>query len=274
MKVARNSINHVVLIVVLLALFSCKSQKKEQQSAEIDIEKETIEQEVTRFVYPLPSPFALTEMLNDIEASYLIGISNDPSNVENYFITRKRGLNLGIYSSDLAYASTYNMNQEVVNYMNSIRKLLDALDITGAVDESVLQDVQDNLGNKEKLVEIITGLIHNTYVYLKENDKEKLSSLILAGTWLEGMYLATHVSESTYDNIEIIKIIMKQKEPLKDILKIIEPYQEDSDLKEVYAEFSAIDEVYDMQEGSSSLSVSQMKSITEKVSAFRNRIIE
>ena len=274
MKIARNSINYAVLIVVLLALFSCKSQKKEQQSTEINIEKETIEQEVAKFAYPLPSPFELTEMLNDIEASYLISISNDPSNVENYFITRKRGLNLGIYSSDLAYASTYNMNQEVVNYMNSIRKLLDALDITGAVDESILQDVQDNLGNKEKLVELITGLIHDTYVYLREDNKEKLSSLILAGTWLEGMYLATHVSESTYDNIEIIKIIMKQKEPLKDILKIIEPYQEDSDLKEVYAVFSAIDKVYDMQEGSSSLSVSQMRSITEKVSAFRKRIID
>ena len=64
----------------------------------------------------------------------------------------------------------------------------------------------------------ITKTFYDTYEYLNNNGRGSVSVLVLAGSWVEALYISTHISEDTYNNVEMIKIIMEQKEPLNKLM--------------------------------------------------------
>jgi len=261
---------YVILFSISLCI-ACQSSTKKTGKEKID--KKEIQKEIDEIMYPLPSPFELTNMLNDIEASYIIGITNEADKASTYLTMQNQALNLGIYSSDLAYASTYNLSGEINLYLTSVKALAKELGIIGAVDKNLALKIEESIENKDKITEVITDLFYKTYSYLNKNGNTELSYLILAGTWIEGIYLTTNISENTFDNINIIKIIMKQEESLKKILELMESYKHNDMLKPVYANLKEIMDVYKIEEGTDALSISQLQEITKLVSNYRSEII-
>ena len=78
-----------VSLAVVLALFAgtfgaCTGGKKEKKT-EPKIVEETIKEEIEDYSYPISSAFEVTQMLNEIEASYIVGITNDPEKASEYF---------------------------------------------------------------------------------------------------------------------------------------------------------------------------------------------
>lgn len=98
--------------ILASGFYSCGNRSKKNSNERPEISDEMIEQEVEEYIYPLPSTFEVTNMLNDIEASYIFDIANDPENAGSYFTEKNRAINLGIYIADLAYATTYNQTAE------------------------------------------------------------------------------------------------------------------------------------------------------------------
>jgi hypothetical protein len=261
----------IIASIISFTFYSCKSGAKKQTSEEIN--KEEIKKELQKAMYPIPSPFELTKMLNEIEASYIGGIINDSKNYNKYLTVKQQALNVGVYSADLAYVTTYNLKEEPINYMNSIKELVKELDIASAINEDLVNQINANQQNKDKLIELITELLYSTYSYLNENNNEKISYLILAGTWIEGMYLATNISENTLDNIKIVEIIMKQEESLRTIINLIEPHKSSELLQDTYSNLSNILKIYELQPGTTSLTRTQLEKIKTEVSKLRDNII-
>src|SRR5690606_2848690 len=106
------------------------------------------------------------EMLNRIGASYILNLSNPVSNVERYLTEKSKALNLGVYSSDLSYASTYNQKQATIDYMDVSKKLIDALNVSAAISPDILEQIEAEQENKEELVALITNTFFDTYEYL------------------------------------------------------------------------------------------------------------
>ena len=172
-KIALTLITSVVLL-----LTSCNMKRKSSGDGPQDgavLEKTTVEEKVREFVYPLPTAFEVTEMLNRIGAAYILTLSNPVSNVERYLTEKSKALNLGIYSADLSYASAYNQKQSVIDYMDVSKKLIDALNISGAISQDVIEQVEANQDNKDELVNIITNTFYDTYEYLNQANRLKAS---------------------------------------------------------------------------------------------------
>ena len=258
----------------LIILLSACNQTGTKKAETKKIKKDEIKKEIEEVVYPLPSPFELTKMINEIEASFIIGITNPPEDYEKYFTIIKQSLNLGIYSSDLAYAATYNLTHETRLYLNSIKNLAKELDVTGAINHDLATRIESSLDNKEEVIDVITDLFYETYSYLYKNNNIELSYLILAGTWLEGLYLVTNISENTYDNINIVKIIMKQEESLKKMLDLMAVYKQNEMIKDIYTKLSKINEIYELQEGTDALTQNQVIKLTELVANYRSEIVK
>jgi len=202
----RNLLSQPLIAIVLsvaLVFSACQSGKKKDDKGENKsvttqkIDKEEIEQDVREFVYPLPTSFEVTEMLNRIGASYILTLSNSAENVDKYLTETKQALNLGVYGADLSYASTYNQKQQIVTYMEASKKLIDALNITGALPTDILDKIEQNEDNKDELVEIITNTFYDTYEFLNVNQRGSVSMLVLAGSWVEALYITTNSSEDT-----------------------------------------------------------------------------
>ena len=191
----------VMVIALAFSITSCKKTQKEtgeQKKAEKEeITKAEIKEKVSEVVYPLPSTFNITETLNRIGASFIISLTNDVENVDQYVTEDKQALNLGVYSTDLSYATTYNMKQYIMDYMEVNRNLVNELGITGAYSPELIERVKEQFNNKDQMVDIITNSFYNTYEFMKKQGKEELAMMIVAGSWIEAMYITTHISENT-----------------------------------------------------------------------------
>ena len=259
-------------VLAILILSACNSGSKSKQSKAPEIKKENVEQDVKEFVYPLPTSYEVTEMLNNIRAAYILSLSNSAGNVDKYFTEKSQAINLGIYSADLSYASTYHQKQETLDYMNASKVLIDKLDISDALDEKLLELVENNLENKNELVKIISNSFYETYEYLNKNDRGAVSLIVIAGSWVEGLYITCHISEETFNNKEMVSIIMKQKEPLNNLINLLTVFQDNEDVKETIDELSPLHEIFNGI-GEESITIDQLEAIEKSVAALRAKYV-
>lgn len=280
MKTLKSFIKKSVIVLLsgmlLVSLTNCTGGKKGDTSSEVSseskLDKEELEEKVREIVYPLPTAFEVTEMINKIEASYIIGITNKTESIDKYFTDKDQAINLGVYSADLSYASTYNMKQEIMTYMEALENLVVELGITGAFSISFIDKVEENIDNKDVLVDLITGSFYDTYEYLVKNNKEDLSLLVLAGTWIEAMYISCNISETVYHNPDLVKVILHQKSSLDKLVEMLEEHKDHESIQAVLSDLSPIKEVYDSIE-ETGITEAQLNSIIEQTNALRKKII-
>jgi hypothetical protein len=262
--------------LIVIAFTNCsggnKNETSEEATSESILDKSEMEKKVREVVYPLPTAFEVTELINKVEASYIIGITNELTNVDKYFTDKDQALNLGVYSADLSYASTYNMQQELMTYMEASEILIKELGITGAFSREFVEKIESNIDNKDELVDLITNSFYDTYEYLVENNKEDLSLLVLAGTWIEGMYISCNITEMVYNNPELVKVILHQKGSLDKLIELLVPHNEHETIQAILTDLQPIKLVYDSID-ETGITESQLKQIIEQADALRTKVV-
>jgi len=259
------------VVAATMMLTACNSKKAKQNKAP-EIKKENVEKEVREFVYPLPTSFEVTDMLNRIEAAYILSLSNPANNVDKYLSEKDQAINLGIYSADLSYASTYHQKQETLDFMNASKTLIDKLDISPALDKNILETIENNLDNKDELVDVITNSFYNTYEYLNKNDRGSVSLLVISGSWVEALYIACHISEETFSNKEMVAIIMEQKAPLNQLMTLLEAHAADENIKATIEDLKILHEIFNSTDAGS-ITMEQLEAIEKNIAVLRDKYV-
>ncbi|NLN30041.1 MAG: hypothetical protein GX158_02185 [Bacteroidales bacterium] len=258
-------------IVVTTSNTSCKSRKKEKK-IEFEQAGGVLVDEIEKNVYPLPTSAEVIKMLTDLEVGYIFGISNPAENSKKYIKSTDRAINLGGYGADLSYATLYNMQQEVLNYLSALRSLANELNMSQIYDESWYEKIRQNYDNRDELVRILTDAFQNTYAYLVDNDQETLAMLVVGGAWVEGLYLTTHVSEAAYQIAGISRSLLEQKKSFDTYMEITKPYADDPDIRDF---LEILEPIKKVNEGlGTSLSQQNIIDITKAVEEIRARIIK
>lgn len=259
-----------IAVVLTGSVFAFNACTCSQQSGNKTSKKE-IEKEVKEFIYPLPTSFEVTEMLNRIGAAYIIDLCNPAANADKYVTEKSQALNLGVYGADLSYASTYRQRQETMDYMTASKKLIEELSISAAIDPDILDKIEQSADNKDALVKLITESFYSTYAFLQKNERAGVSATIMTGSWIEALYIATHISEDTYNNVEMLKIVMNQKESLNKLFEILEKDKQNSQVQEVLTDMTTIKAMFDAVEGG--ITEDQYKAIVTEVRSLRAKIV-
>jgi hypothetical protein len=261
-----------ILILSFSGLSSCKnrSEKKELKKIELN-EVDTIKSEIEKNVYPLPTSAEVIKMLSELEVGYILGIANPVANARKYLTSSTKAVNMGVFGADLSYATLYNIQQEVLNYLDAIRSLANELNMSKIYDESLYDRIQKNFDNRDELVNILTEAFNNTYAYLSENDQQNLALLVVGGAWVEGMYLTTHVSEAAYQVAGISKVLIEQKESFDLFLDITQPYLDDPNVKEFIDKLEPIRKVYSGL--TTSLTNQNIIDITKAIESIRSQLV-
>jgi hypothetical protein len=268
----------VATVIILFLVFgftgltSCKnnSVKKQQKQKELEQVK-TIEKEIKKNVYPLPTSADVIKMLTELEVGYIIGISNPVENVKKYYTSASRSINLGVYGADLSYATLYNIQQEVIDYMDAIRTIANDLNMSKIYNAPLYDSIKLNFDKRDRLVSILTNAFNETYQYMSENDQETLALLVVGGAWVEGMYLTTHVSEAAFNVAGISKVLLEQKKSFDLFLDLAKPYMDDTMVSDFVKNLEPIKTVYAGL--STSLTEKNIKDITTAITIIRNKII-
>ncbi len=260
--------------ILASGFYSCGNRNQKKSSERPEISDEVIEQEVGEYIYPLPSAFEVTNMLNEIEASYIFDITNSPENAGDYFTEKSRAINLGIYIADLAYATTYNQTSEIQDYFRAIERLTRELDLSAAFSDDLPDQISENINNKEELTDLVTSVFQDAYSFMNEQGRTELSYLVLAGTVYEGLYLTTNISENTFQNPLLIETILFQKQHIEELGRMMEKYRDSELLSEAWQNISAINTIYALEEGMTSMTEEQVTKLTETITKIRNKHVE
>jgi len=159
-----------------------------------------------------------------------------------------------------------------MSYMDVSKKLVKELGITGAYKPEFVKEVKNNLDQKKRLTKLITNSFYDTYEYMNKNGKEELSLLVVSGSWIEAMYITTHISENTYHNKKIVDLIADQESTLKKLLNILEPYKSRESINNIIDQLKPIKKIYENRENKD-FTQEQVVAIKEKIGEVRANLV-
>jgi hypothetical protein len=261
-----------LLVLAAIGLGSCKNRNTEGQQTIVMDERAKIEKSIEKSVYPLPTSAEVIKLLNDLEIGYMIGISNPIEKASGYLTSKTRAINLGIYGADLSYATLYNMQQDVINYLYAVRILANDLNMSQIYDESLYASIKENFDNKDSLVVLLTDAFNKTYGYLSDNNQEPLALLVVGASWVEGMFITTNISESVYDVEGIVRVFLEQKNSFDLFMDIAKPHADDPLIAEFLKDLEPIGNVYAGIE--TSLTKQNVMDIKKAIETVRGKLTE
>jgi hypothetical protein len=288
---------------LMLFITSCGPEQEAAQEEVIPTEEETTNEfesesmsvnKAGKVFYMIPSPLELSSIIKDAGASYDESVLNKTDYVSNYVTSGSQALNLGVYGADLSYSSIFEQTQETVQYFNSAKKLADELGITSAFGKSTVERIQNNLNNRDSMIAIISDSYWEADAYLKENSRSNTSALVIAGGWIEALYISTKLAEKSDNNQEILSRIGEQKLTLSNLIPMLEKFQGPDvnevivSLQDLQTAFNSVEITYSRKEPTTdsdsqlttlqttsviSISDEVLASITQKVESIRTNIV-
>ena len=220
------SLMSLLVGVSMFLCYSCNTcnrpEKLENITIEIDLSdlhSDSIYLKIgQKVLYVLPTP---------IEASMLIknwgvpskSVLNDPANASSYLTKKKMALNFGVYITDMTTAGLYEQTQTVLNYKQAITKLIEGLGLKSAISPQTMQRIEDNMNDKNELLNIISELYSTCTEFLSDDDRDFYALAMLTGGWVEGMFIATHMIDETQGaNLEKMKQLINDNKLAFDLL--------------------------------------------------------
>ncbi len=248
-------------ILILLAIFisfavtGCKtgtkqdansSDAEEEFDSSLDENTQKKFQTAKRIFYSLPSPVETARILKQAGATYHEDILNPIDNSSGYITNLSMALNLGIYTTDLSYASLFDQTQVTLNYIEVAKKMADGLNIMDAISESTIQRLEDNINNRSIIIDIISETLLNSSSYLSEKGLESTATIILVGGWVEGLYIATSlVGDDPIKDNDIVQRIVDQKLSVDFMVSLLEEATDDPDAQSVLNDVKDLKVIFD-----------------------------
>lgn len=262
-----------VMAMILLILSGCNTSTKKQENVTSDdadlVPKEEVIKELSG--YPIPDSYEITKLIYESGAPYIMSLSNSAAKAGDYITHRDKVLNLGVYATDLCYATTYMMKQATMNYLEASKTLIDDLGISTTFNIDYAARIERNMDNRDSLINIVSESFGDTWNYLVQNEQDVLARLVVCGSWIEGMYITSNVSSRARDNTEILSILAKQKNSLIELVNLLEPVK---DVEEVASIFQGLYNLQDIYEGvGDALTAEQLESITSQIEVLRSSIV-
>jgi len=286
----------LVIAAALPLLFSCGSSSEKNDSTSMDSATTTMANSkklanTQQILYTLPSPVEAAALMKMSGAKFDKTYLNPTNNVSHYVSSDSKALNLGVYGTDLIYASIFEQTQETSEYFKCANTLSTSLGISGAFGEATFKRLKSNLTNKDSLLMIVAEASLDADAYFKENERPAASAMVAAGGWIEGLYIATRIANST-QNQEIIQRVAEQKNSIGNLIKLVESFDQEQGLTPVIADLKEIQVLFDkleVKKGPSAksepgevptigvskkitMNAEQLTAITNKVESIRNKI--
>ena len=241
-------LNIVLALAAGLLAMSCANNSKPKVGGDVDLSNLDINNELNRakqVFYALPSPVETAHLIQSTGVSYNMDLANPTSNVDKYTSTAQKALNFGVYGADLSYASLFNQTQTAIQYMATAKKLADELGIFDFVQPDIANRIENNINDRDSLMEIITEGFTNANEYLNDAGRAEVAALIVAGGWIESLYLSTELAEMANNITRLIDLVIDQRYSLSILVKMLETYKNMSSVSEVYGWLTDLQKTFD-----------------------------
>lgn len=299
----KNPIVHVfkfVALFVVLAVFfaACGSQDTTQTDQELvavpndsatvqndpNADFKTQHNSVFYTKYKLPLPVELYLALKDEDVPYNKNILSSLENVDQAVTSVSKAMNLGFYSSDLAYCTVFEQNKDATDYFELTKKLSEDLKINVGYTQETVDRFHRNISNSDSLYNIATENYWKTCDFLEETQHINVLPFIIVGSWVESMHLSIHAIEKAPSNEQaIMDRVAAQREPLANLIQYlyttlvdIKVFKINQDIQRIVKELNDLQssfDKFDQNPKGVTITKEQFEEIAEKISKIRYEYI-
>ena len=242
-----------IIIGVVIFFASCSSGGNKNNTKEISVDSAELERDIfadishaKQIFYSLPSPLESAMMIKSSGTHFSEKLLNPLSNVNKYTTNRSMAVSMGVYLTDLSYASLFDQAQTTIKYMEVSKKMADGLGITDAIDKTTIDRLEENINNRDIILDIISETFMSTSAFLKDNDRQPLATISLIGGWIEGLYLATQLTgDAPLKDNKIVDRIIDQKLSLDMVIKLMDSNKDNADIQYISVQINELKKVYD-----------------------------
>ena len=243
-------------------LFGCKNKENTDKndidaliSQNLDETELSISEEsMHEIIQSLPSPLEISTLIKVSGSRFNQDLLNPTEHADLYSLDTEKAMAMGIYAGDLGYINIYEKGHIAISYLKTIKKIADDLKVGHFFDFKTIKRIASNSKKLDSLLYISTMSFEKMDRYLREQKRSKLSVLLVTGTWIESLYLASSVVKEK-PNEELIERIAEQKMILDQIMLILSAYENDEyftqvldDMHELKAEYDRVEINYHYEE--------------------------
>jgi len=293
----RLMLNKLLMLFVVAIAASCgqatKEESKENNADDFKKAEEEVLDQIETLAFDVPTPSEIPFLLEQTGAEFNESLVNDIAKIEGYEITNDvAAMNLGVYATDMGYLISYDKVQEALNYLSSTKNLADHLGVSASVNVDLLKRFEANLGNKDSLSNILDEAIGETDVFLKDDNRNRIAALLITGSFVEGLYIATELVKTYPKDIlpedarvlvltPLIRVILDQEKSLNDIISLLSTVDQANPVGDIKTQLDELNGLYkslniqDQIKESNPQKVindATLITITEKVNQIRNSI--
>ncbi len=245
-------------------------------------------------LFNLPSPLETAFLIEEVGGHFTENLMNGEVDATKYTTKNAQAMNLGIYGADLGYSLIYGQSQKAFTLLATCEKLGQGLGINPSIYTSMMKRFEGNMENRDSLLIMIAQMNSLSDEYLKENESEDVSSLILYGGWVESLYFTTNLTKQL-DDPKLRSRVGEQKNSLENLIGLMQQSNSTGQLDNVVTELQSLQTIFNKVEynyewvepetkadksltiikskSTVNLSEEVLKEITDKITEIRNNLI-
>jgi hypothetical protein len=193
----------------------------------------------------LASPIEMASLVKSLNIPFSQKYLASTKNVSNYHMAPEMAFNLGIIGCDLGYINMYGRTSLVLGYIQAIRTLADGINVGQFFDFNTLKRLATNNQNIDSLVHVSQQSFNRMDRYLQRNNRSNLSILMIAGFWVEGLYLSAQFLKERLNEKRLAESICEQKLMLDQLILILKNYSREQYIANLIDELIPIKNIFD-----------------------------
>jgi hypothetical protein len=247
MKTDKPDITIYIFALLLLSIFSCRQGTEEQKivTSRVDSSIYADTKDIKLIFYDMSSPVDAHRLFRQLDIVFDPSILNPPDNFTKYSTASKIAVNLGIFGANMSFCHMFGQTQEAFNYLSAIHKLAENLGISHGLISMAGDAVEKLINSPDSLAGFASQLYTSVDRNLLEHGKSGAASLIIAGGWIEALYIACCFHD--YSNPEKIleEHILTQKYSLDRLVTMLSNHQNDDMVSKYLLMIRQLKRIYD-----------------------------
>lgn len=192
-------------------------------------------------LFSIPSPVQAALLIKKANMPYRQNLPLSTDSISRFVSKDQRALALGMCGADLAYRTVYKDGQAAIKTLKAIEQLSSQLNLGNAFDKELVESFKRNLAFEDSLLRFSGKAYLAADRYLKQDRQEDVSASILAGGWVESLYLslgdvndkldplvATRLAEQRYALGNVIALL-QQANTQPELVKMLQDLKSDLD---------------------------------------------
>lgn len=237
-----------LLILSAAATFmlgSCNDTDVSEETDDVSFDTSAIEDSrpagVSETFFQVPSPGEMLTFIKMVggKNNKNIEFLNPTANAKNYTDAKSQAINFGIYSCDLSYCSIFEIGSEALKYFKTVKSMGDQIGVSTAIKPEVLKRLEKNISSPDSLAVITDDVYFSSFETLEGSRQGPTLALVVAGGWLESMYIATHLAKFE-EKSPVIERLADQKYTLENLIEFLKKHEADPSVASVKQDYDGL----------------------------------